>query len=223
MPIFSERESILEAMLFASPDSVPLVKLAEALGCDVPMTRELLLRMEGIYKNEASGIQLIAVNDAYRLCTNPIYAQHVQKLLSIKPRRPLSTTLLETLSIIAFKQPVTRNVIEEIRGVNSDHAVNKLLEYNLIEESGRLDAPGRPILFATSEDFLMYYGLKNVKELLDAGNIPDSELEQLTLDAAVKSLEEQAALVDDLEVFDGEDGQNEERECEETESIEIKG
>jgi segregation and condensation protein B len=85
--------------------------------------------------------------------------------MQLRPRRPLSPALLETLSIIAFKQPVTKAVIEEIRGVNSDHGVNKLLEYGLITEKGRLDAPGRPILFITSEDFLMFYGLRSLEEL----------------------------------------------------------
>ena len=166
--LISEREKMLEAMLFASPESVPVAKLAEALGCDIPLTRNLLNRMAEIYAKENSGILLQAVDDAYRLYTNPAYSPAVQRLLQKKARRALSQSQLETLAIIAFKQPVTRGVIEEIRGVNSDHSVNKLLEYGLVTEMGRLDAPGRPILFGTSEEFLLFYGLKNVEELLDA-------------------------------------------------------
>ncbi|MCL2841128.1 MAG: SMC-Scp complex subunit ScpB [Defluviitaleaceae bacterium] len=162
----SEREKILEAMLFASTESVPIAKLAEALGCDIPMTRNLLIQMSDTYTIQNSGIQLMEVDDCYLLCTNPAYYPHVQRLLQVKPRRPLSQTLLETLAIIAFKQPVTKAVIEGIRGVNCDHSVNKLMEQGLITETGRLDAPGRPILFGTSEDFLLFYGLKNVEELL---------------------------------------------------------
>jgi segregation and condensation protein B len=161
----SEKEKMLEAMLFASPESVPLAKLAEALGCDIPVTRGLLAHMSEVYTEEQSGIQLHEAEDSFRLCTNPAYYPCVQRLLQLRPRKPLSQALLETLAIIAFKQPVTKGVVEEIRGVNSDHSVNRLVEYGLVEEAGRLDAPGRPILFATSEEFLLHYGLKSVKEL----------------------------------------------------------
>ena len=162
----TEREKTLEAMLFASGESVPLEKLAEALGCDIPLTRNLLAKMAETYKNNNAGIMLREIDEAYLLCTNPEYYPAVQRLLRIKPRRALSQTVLETLAIIAFKQPVTKAVIESIRGVNCDHGVNKLLEYGLIIEKGRLDAPGRPILFGTSEEFLLYYGLKNIDELI---------------------------------------------------------
>ncbi|MCL2203893.1 MAG: SMC-Scp complex subunit ScpB [Defluviitaleaceae bacterium] len=164
--LLSEKEKMLEAMLFASPDRVPLAKLAEALGCDIPVTRGLLAHLGEFYTREQSGIQLHEADDTYRLCTNPAYYPCVQRLLQLRPRRPLSQALLETLAVVVFKQPVTKGVIEEIRGVNSDHSVNRLVEYGLVEEKGRLDAPGRPILFGTSEEFLLYYGLKNVDELM---------------------------------------------------------
>ena len=163
----SEREKILEAMLFASPESVTLERLADALECDIPFTRNLLSRMAEAYKNAESGIQLQELDGAYRLCTNPDYYPAVQRLLERKQRNTFSQPILEILAIIAFKQPITRGAIEGIRGVNSDYGINKLLEWGLIIEKGRLDAPGRPIMFGTSEDFLMHYGLKNVNELLD--------------------------------------------------------
>ena len=181
MPTHStDKEKMLEAMLFASPESVPLVSLAEALGCDIPLTRNLLTRMAEAYAQDQSGIQLQEIDESYRLCTNPIYYQAIERLLKLKPRRALSQTLLETLAIVAYKQPVTKAVIEDIRGVNADHAVNKLMEYGLITEKGRLDAPGRPILFGTSDEFLLYYGLKNVEELL-AANSSGDVLVQLSL------------------------------------------
>jgi len=179
IPHSSDREKILEAMLFASPESVPLSSLADALGCDIPLTRNLLTRMAETYSTNQSGIQLQETNDCYRLCTNPIYYSAIERLLKLKPRRAMSQTLLETLAIVAYKQPVTKAVIEDIRGVNADHAVNKLMEYGLITEKGRLDAPGRPILFGTSDEFLMYYGLRNVDELLAVNT---SEAVQLTLE-----------------------------------------
>ena len=179
MPIHStEREKTLEAMLFANPGSVPLASLAEALGCDIPLTRNLLTRMAEAYAKDQSGIQLQEIDDTYRLCTNPIYYPAIERLLKLKPRRALTQTLLETLAVIAYKQPVTKTIIEDIRGVNADHAVNKLMEYGLITEKGRLDAPGRPILFGTSDEFLLHYGLKSIQELLTHGR---GEMQQLTL------------------------------------------
>jgi len=180
MPLITEREKMLEAMLFASPESVPLEKLAEALDCDVPMTRNLLERMAETYIQNASGIQLQEVDGAYRLCTNPIYYPEVQRLLQRKARTAFSQSVLETLAIIAFKQPVTKGVIEEIRGVNSDYSVNKLVECGLVTEMGRLDAPGRPILFGTSEEFLLFYGIKNVEALL--GLLEPVNLEEADID-----------------------------------------
>jgi segregation and condensation protein B len=162
----SEREKIIEAMLFASGESLPVSKIAEALGCDIPLTRILLTNMADTYAKEQAGIQIREIDDCYRLCTNPAYYPAIQRLLNTKPRKELSQSMLEILAVIAFKQPVTRAVIENIRGVNCDRGVNKLLETGLITEQGRLNAPGRPILFGTSEEFLLFYGFKNVEEFL---------------------------------------------------------
>ena len=161
----SEREKILEAMLFAIGESVSVDELAGAIGCDIPMTRNLLSRLADTYKQEDSGILLNEADDSFRLTTNPKYYGSIERLLKLKPRRPLSQAMLETMAIIAFKQPVTKAVIESIRGVNCDHSVNKLLEYGFVTELDRLDAPGRPIVFGTTELFLMYYGLGSVEEL----------------------------------------------------------
>ncbi len=161
----TQQEKILEALLFSSGEGVPLARLADAISCDVPVTRNLLQRMAETYAAQEAGILLTEADESYRLSTNPAYYEYIQKMLRLPGRRPLSQVLLETLSIIAYKQPVTKAVIEEIRGVNADHAVNRLMEYGLIIEKGRLDAPGKPILFGTSEDFLRAYGLRNVEEL----------------------------------------------------------
>ena len=161
----NEREKILEAMLFASGESVPVAKLAQAISCDVPLTRNLLQKMSEAYEEEEAGIIMVQADDSFRLITNPKYYSALERLLNLKQRRPLSQSMLETLAIIAFKQPITKPVIESIRGVNSDHSVSKLVEFGLIEEKGRLDAPGRPMLFGTTEDFLVFYNLKNLDEL----------------------------------------------------------
>jgi len=173
-----EQEKILEAVLFAAGDAVPTALLAEAIGCDIPAVRGLLSHMSERYASEAAGIQLMEIEDTFQLCTNPKYHDYAKRLLPENPRRNLTQPLLETLSIIAYKQPVTKGVIEEIRGVSADHAVNKLMEYGLIEERGRLDAPGKPILFGTSEDFLRYFGLRTVEDFLKQRQQEEKEIQE---------------------------------------------
>ena len=181
-----EQEKILEAILFAAGEAVPLIRLAGALGCDIPAARGLLSHMKECYATQESGIQLTEIEDTFQLCTNPKYHTYAKRLIPEPSKRTLTQPLLETLSIIAYKQPVTKSVIEEIRGVNADHAVNKLMEYGLVEENGRLDAPGKPILFGTAEDFLRYFGLRTVEEFLQTKPLEksqkqDNEAEQLEL------------------------------------------
>ena len=179
----SEREKTLEAMLFASPESMPLEKIAESLGCDIPMTRSMLDYMAETYKKNNSGIQIYEVDGAYRMGTNPAYYPAVQRLLQKKAQYMLSQPTLEVLAIIAFKQPITRIGIEEIRGINCDRSVNRLVECGLIKEAGRLDAPGRPMLFETTEEFLLFYGIKNLDQLLDVAKlVAPQDPRQLTLD-----------------------------------------
>jgi len=161
-----EYEKILEAILFAAGDAVLVGSLAAILDIDIPAVRDRLYRMAERYTLEESGIQLIEVEDSFQLCTNPKYHAYCQKILPEPTKRTLTQTLLETLSIIAYKQPVTKGAIEEIRGVTADHAVNKLVEYGLVTEQGRLDGPGKPILFGTTKEFLRYFGLRTTDEFI---------------------------------------------------------
>ena len=166
-------EKILEAMLFASGEATPLPVLSMAMGLPVKEISQMLENMRGVYENEQRGYTLVRVDDAYQLATNPVYYDHISRLIQTPRRRLLTQALLETLSIIAYKQPVTKSQIEEIRGVNADHAVNKLMEYSLIMEKGRLDAPGKPILFGTSDDFLRNFGLEGVDRLPKLEDAPE--------------------------------------------------
>jgi len=161
----TNEEKILEAMLFASGEAVPIPVLSMAMGLTVQETARLLADMKDCYEKEQRGFVMIRAEEAYQLSANPIYYDHISRMIQSPRRKPLTQTLLETLSIIAYRQPVTKAQIEEIRGVNADHAVNKLMEYDLIIEKGRLDAPGRPILFGTSDDFLRYYCLESLEHL----------------------------------------------------------
>ncbi len=165
-------EAEVEALIFAGGDSVNIKRLCEVLETDEKTMNNVLKMMMHKYDNDQSrGIHLIKLEDNYQLCTKREYYESVKALTEKKRRASLSNASLETLSVIAYNQPVTRSSIEFIRGVNSDGSVNRLLEYGLIEEKGRLDAPGRPILFGTSEEFLRVFNLESLSQL------PDVELE----------------------------------------------
>ena len=128
---------------------------------------EKLRDMMAAYERDDRGIRLIRLDDSYQLCTKKEYYEILIRIARTPRRISLTEVMMETLSIIAYKQPVTKLEIEKIRGVKSDHAVNKLIEYDLVCEKGRLDAPGRPILFGTTQEFLRHFGLESVKELPD--------------------------------------------------------
>ena len=158
-------ESAIEAILFTMGDSVELGKIASAIEHDEETTRKIVHQMMDKYQAEDRGIQIVELEDSFQLCTKK---QNYDYLIRIdkQPRRyVLTDVLLETLSIIAYKQPVTKLEVEKIRGVKSDHAVNKLVEYNLACEVGRLDAPGKPILFGTTEEFLRRFSIQSVDDL----------------------------------------------------------
>lgn len=159
-------KGIIEAILFTMGRAVPLEQLTAVLEMDREPLRELLLEMKEEYnKEEARGICLIELDDSWQICTKIETYDYVRKLVSQPKKRSLTDVMLETLSIIAYKQPVTRQEIEKIRGVKCDHAVNKLIEYGLVQELGRLDVPGRPILFGTTEEFLRNFGVESTDEL----------------------------------------------------------
>ena len=161
----AKASSVIEALLFTMGKAVPLKDIAAVLDADETTVRELICQMMDQYKEEHRGIQIIELEDAFQMCTAPEYYDYIIKLTHQPKKHTLSDAMLEVLSIIAYKQPVTRSMVEQIRGVNSDYAINRLLEYHLITEAGRLDAPGRPILFATTEDFLRTFGVRSKEEL----------------------------------------------------------
>ena len=144
-------ESIIEAILFTMGDSVEVSKIASAIEQDVPTTEKLIHNMMDKYQKEERGIRIIELDHAYQLCSKPEMYEYLIRIAKQPKKYVLTDVMLETLSIIAYRQPITKLEIEKIRGVKSDHAVNKLIEYNLVCELGRLDAPGRPLLFGTTE------------------------------------------------------------------------
>lgn len=166
------KEAALEAMLFASGESVPVKRLAEVLEISEGKTIKMLEELKKKYDEDAKcGIRLVRLEDSYQLSSKKEYYEKIRDLTERKRRASLSNAGLEVLSIVAYNQPITRSTIEFIRGVNSDGAINNLVAAGLVEEVGRLDAPGRPMLFGTSEEFLRCFDLSSLSEL------PDIELE----------------------------------------------
>ena len=166
-------EGVIEAVLFTMGDSVELEKIAAAIGHDKDTTRRIVHRMMDKYEAEDRGIRVIELEDAFQMCTKKETYEYLIRVAKQPKKYVLTDVLLETLSIIAYKQPVTKLEVEKIRGVKSDHAVNKLVEYNLVSECGRLDAPGKPILFGTTEEFLRRFSVQSV------GDLPSLNPEQM--------------------------------------------
>lgn len=158
-------EAVIEAVLFTMGESVAVEKLAAAIEHDTDTTTKIVHNMMDKYQAENRGIKIIELENAFQMCTKPEYYEQLIRVASQPRKYALTDVLLETLSIIAYKQPITKLEIEKIRGVNCEHAVNKLVEYGLAKEVGRLDAPGRPMLFGTTEDFLRSFGVQSIDEL----------------------------------------------------------
>ena len=171
-----KRESIVEAVLFTMGESVELRQLAAAIGEGEDIARQTVEALRETYDREKRGIQIIELDKSYQMCTRAEYYENLIQVAATPKKHVLSDVVLETLSIIAYKQPVTKMEIEKIRGVKSDHAVNRLIEYNLVYEVGRLDAPGRPALFATTEEFLRRFGIGSMEELPDMDPVKTEEL-----------------------------------------------
>ena len=171
-------EAVIEAVLFTMGESVEISRLADVIEEDVKTTNEILDQMARRYGEEDRGIILTRLDDSVQLCTKSDMYEYLIRIAKAPRKMVLTDTVLETLSIVAYKQPVTRVEIERIRGVSCDHAINKLLEYDLITELGRLDAPGRPLLFGTTEQFLRSFGVKSLEELPELNPVQMAEFKQ---------------------------------------------
>ena len=178
-----QAESIIEGVLFAAGDAVDVEKLSDILDIDIKSTRAIITALADKYDREMRGLQIIRLEDSYQMCSRRDYQEYISKLVEPRRSQSLSNAAMEVLAIVAYKQPVTRAVIEQIRGVSCDTLVNKLLEKNFIEEVGRLDTPGRPMLFGTTEEFLRCFGIESIAEL------PDFEEENPEEISAVQGIE----------------------------------
>lgn len=170
----------VEAILFTMGEAVEISRIAEAVGHDKDTVRHVIRNLMDRYEDDSYGVQIIELDGSFQMCTKASMYETIIKITNVPKKHVLTDVLLETLSIVAYKQPITKAEIEEIRGVNSDHSVNKLLEYNLICEVGRKNAPGRPCLFGTTEDFLRSFGITSLEELPE---ITSEKLEEFKSEA----------------------------------------
>lgn len=174
-------KSAIEALLFASGDPLSLQDLINHLEEKSKIIEIIIQEMIEEYDNSNRGIKLICIKGSYQLVTKAENADYIQKLLKKNKRQSLSQASIESLAIVAYKQPITRIDIDEIRGVKSESAIQRLIERDLIKEIGRLEVPGRPILYGTTEEFLRQFELKDLQELpsLDLFGQDDSEGDEI--------------------------------------------
>ncbi len=167
----------IEAMLFAAGEPVEAARIAEILELDVENVTKMLASLADIYEERNSGICLIRIDGKYQLCTKEEYADDVRKLLEIKKNTPLSQAAFEVLAIIAYNKTVTKSFIEQIRGVDCSGSIANLVQKGLIEEKGRLDLPGRPLVYGTTDRFLRCFSLNSLEDLPDLPKPDEAEKE----------------------------------------------
>lgn len=158
-------ESVIEGLLFASGDPLSLEKIAEIIAMDRKTARLIVNDMIITFQKSRRGVMIREIDGSYQLCTKFEHYEYIRRLFEPRQKQALSQAAYETLAIVAYNQPVTRARIEQIRGVNSDSAITRLVERNLIREAGRLESPGKPMLYETTEEFLRSFGFKSKADL----------------------------------------------------------
>ncbi|WP_059052441.1 SMC-Scp complex subunit ScpB [Paenibacillus senegalimassiliensis] len=197
---FKELKSIIEGLLFlAGEEGLSLKQLAEVTEQRQDVITDALLDMKNSFKRTGRGLQIVQIAGHYQLATLPDHAPYFERLAYSPSRSSLSQAALETLSIVAYRQPITRVEIEEIRGVKSERAIHSLVNKDLIEEVGRAEAIGRPILYGTTKAFLDYFGLAGLKDLPDLADYESTDQLEEETQLLFQKLEEQQLTFDDVD------------------------
>ena len=186
----NKSKGVIEAILFAAGREVKITELMSALEASSEEVITFVESMKEDYKNENRGLQIVNVGEAYQLCTKQEYYEYLYTIFDKRNKPNLSQAALETLAIIAYNPKITRAEIEAIRGVNSDGTIYKLLDYNLIEETGKLDAPGKPGTYGVTSEFLRIFGFSNLNELPDLPRYKLDENQQIVIDDIIEEKEE---------------------------------
>ena len=186
---FSKEQAIIEAMLFATGREVSKKEIMNVLEIGEDDIEKIIENMRVMLEEQNSSLEILKVEDGYQMCTKKEYYEFIYPLIDSRTKPNISNAALETLSIIAYNPKITRSEIEAIRGVSADGTIYKLLEYNLIEEAGRLDAPGRPTTYKVTTNFLKMFGISNLDELPELPRYKLDENEQIVIDDIVPSEE----------------------------------
>lgn len=186
---YKEQQAIIEAILYAAGRQVEITELMSALELSKDEIISLIDLMINEYKNNNRGIEIIKVNDAYQLCTKKEYYDYIYPIFDKRSKPNLSPAALEIISIIAYNPKITRAEIEGIRGVSSDGSIYKLLEYELIKDVGKMDAPGRPTMYAVSDKFFKMFGIASLEELPQLPKYKLDENQQVVIDEYIETVE----------------------------------
>ena len=187
----NQEKAIIEAILFAAGRPVTKNEIMLALEISEDVIEKIIANMQEEYKLENRGIELIKINNSYQLCTKKELYEYVYPILDKRTKPNLSTASLETLAIIAYNPKITRAEIENIRGVSADACVYKLLEYGLIEEAGKLDLPGKPMSYQTTDEFLRMFGFSSLEELPELPRYKLDENKQIVIDDLINNEQEE--------------------------------
>lgn len=161
----TEKLGAIEAILFASGEPVEIYRLSESSGIDIGTLSSMINSLNERYDNAGSGICIKKLENSYQMCTREEFAPAIRKALETRRSTPLSNAAMEALTIIAYNQPVSKSFVENIRGIDSSSVINNLVEKGLVEEAGRLDIPGRPVVYRTTAVFLRSFGLSSISDL----------------------------------------------------------
>ena len=183
----TREQSIIESMLFASGREINVKEFMNVLDLGAEDVDKIILNLKAEYESRNSGIEIIKVNDSYQMCTKKENYEYIYPLFDNRSKPNISNAALETLSIIAYNPNITRAEIEAIRGVNSDGTVYKLLEFELIEEAGKMDAPGRPTMYRVTNKFMKMFGISSLDELPDLPRYKLDENEQIVIDDVLEA------------------------------------
>jgi segregation and condensation protein B len=201
-------EAIIEAMLFSTGSIITIKDIMNIVELGAEDIDRIMQKMKAKYDARNSGIELIKVDDGYQLCTKKEYYEYIYPLFDNRSKPTISNAALETLSIIAYNPKITRSEIDSIRGVNSDGTIYKLLEYNLIEEAGKLDAPGKPTMYRVTKNFLKMFGISSLDDLPELPRYKLDENEQIVIDEVLAENDNslsQNQKEDDLEIEEKQD------------------
>ena len=195
---YNERFGAIECILFVSGDPVPIIELQRAIGVTDIEMEHIIRSMEELYKKEKRGVQLFITPETMQLVSNKEYAKYVEELVQPVQAKSFSQAMLETLSVIAYRQPVTRADIEAVRGVRCEYAVSQLMKMGMIRELSRKNVVGRPMLLGTTDAFLRHFGIRSLNELPSLGSGENAEIagaeEAVPADTDIETAEAEAGL-----------------------------